>query len=561
VIVKGRNALGAIAVETSSLGETEKAPEADSVPSLDDRDPVEALADEFIARRRKGETPSLDEYAARCPERAEEIRELFPAIAAMERWKPRPSTPRHRLDGGPIRERIGEYRLIREIGRGGMGIVYEAEQTSLGRKVAIKVLPGMGWGDDRPKRRFLREAKTTAGLRHGNIVPVFAVGHEDDLHYYVMPLILGSGLDRIILELRERKIASLDETDPCDDDVMSVARTLLDRSNAEGSAGLGGASTRSGLEGGSGDPPGGGNSGQSPRRPRRKDVGHRHWDGIAEIGRQAAEALQHAHDGGVLHRDVKPANLLLDADGVVWVADFGLAKAMSDDDLSRTGDLVGTLRYMAPERFKGVCDNRSDIYSLGLTLYELMTLRPAHDVPDRAELIKKIAEAEPTRPRELDPSIPLDLETVVLKAIDPDPRRRYQLAGDLAEDLAKFVDGLPVLARRTALPERLVRWIGRNRGLAVLLSLTFVMTLFSAYFFRLYLLGPPHPRNFPPPRGGVFGPPLGPEDRPRFDPEGRPLPGRDGMPPPPPPPRPDGKRRPGGPRPWGQPGPPPPIQN
>jgi eukaryotic-like serine/threonine-protein kinase len=526
-------------MELSSLGETENIPDIDPLPSLDDRDPVEALADEFVARRRRGETPSLDEYAARCPERADEIRELFPAIAAMERWKPRPSIPRQRIDGGPIRERIGEYRLIREIGRGGMGIVYEAEQASLGRRVAIKVLPGVGWADDRPMQRFLREAKTTAGLRHGNIVPVFAVGHEDELHYYVMPLILGSGLDRVVLELRERRIASIDGADSFDEDIMSIARTLLNRSNARSSADWNGASTRSGLEGGSGVPFIREASGVPAWRPRGKDVGLRHWQGVAQIGRQVAEALQHAHEAGVLHRDIKPANLLLDADGVVWVADFGLAKAMNHDDLSRTGDLVGTLRYMAPERFKGLCDARSDIYSLGLTLYELMTLRPAHDVPDRAELIRKIAEAEPTRPRDLDPSIPLDLETLVLKAIDPDPKRRYASAGELAEDLARFVDGFPVLARRPAPLERLVRWIDRNRMLAGLAFLSIVLALFSAYFFRLFLMAPPRPGEFRPPRPGDDMPQFGPEEPPPHGPEGRPWHPGEPFPkrrPPPPPP-------------------------
>jgi hypothetical protein len=214
---------------------------------------------------------------------------------------------------------------------------------------------------------------------------------------------------------------------------------------------------------------------------------------VARIGRQVAEALQHAHDAGVLHRDIKPANLLLDAEGTVWVADFGLAKAMTHDDLSRTGDLVGTLRYMAPERFKGECDGRSDLYSLGLTLYELMTLRPAHDVPDRAELIRKIAEGEPTRPRQIDPSIPLDLETVILKSLEADPARRYASSGEMAADLARFADGLPVLARRAGFMERSARWINRNRALAALGFLSIVLGLFGAYFFRLWYYAPPRP--------------------------------------------------------------------
>ena len=532
---------GRIVMQSPSLGRAEEIP--------DDRDPVEALADEFIARRRKGETPSLDEYVARCPGRAEEILELFPAIAAMERWKPRPGPPRERPGGGPIRERIGEYRLIREIGRGGMGIVYEAEQASLGRRVAVKVLPGAGLLDDRATQRFLREAKTAGSLRHRNIVTVFAVGREDDLNYFVMPLIEGAGLDRVILELRERRIASFDAPDAPGDDIVGVARTLVDRSRSGTPAGSNGASTRSGLEVGpathSPAPP----TGPPARRPHGKGSRLRHWREIAGVGRQAAGALQHAHEQGVLHRDIKPANLLLDAEGVVWVADFGLAKAMSHDDLSRTGDLVGTLRYMAPERFRGACDARSDVYSLGLTLHELTTLRPAHDVPDRAELIRKIAEAEPTRPRELDPSIPLDLETVILKAIEPDPKRRYASAGELAEDLTRFADGLSVRARRAAPLERLARWVDRNRALAALGFLSIVLALFSGFFFRLWWFRPPGPpRSFPPgafEAGNPGGPPFGENGPPPGMDDRRPPPfgswWRPGPPPPrrqPPPPRP-----------------------
>jgi serine/threonine protein kinase len=510
----------------------------------DERDPFEALADEFIARRRKGETPSLDEYVARLPERAEEIRELFPAIAAMERWKPKPSTPRQRPGGGPVRERIGEYRLIREIGRGGMGIVYEAEQSSLNRRVAIKVLPGTGWADDRPMQRFQREAKTTASLKHVNIVSVYAVGQEDDLHYYVMPLIVGAGLDKVILELRERKLASFDGSETFDHDILGVARTLLIREGSEPAGPSRGTRTEAGdsplsivVADNSGrllDPP--------IRRGSTRNSMNRHWQAIARIGSQVADALQHAHAAGVLHRDIKPANLILDAEGVVWVADFGLAKAVNHDDLSRTGDLVGTLRYMAPERFRGESTPQSDLYSLGLTLYELMTLRPAHDVPDRAELIRKIAEGQPTRPREIDPSIPLDLETVVLKSLEPDPARRYASAGEMAADLDRFIDGLAVLARRAGPIECLIRWTNRNKALAALGLLSIVLAIVAGFFFHHWYDPPEKP---PRPKRVVEPVPVS-KPEPEVDPEleefvdrlshpQRPRPGDPGFDGPPPP--------------------------
>ena len=172
---------------------------------------------------------------------------------------------------------------------------------------------------------------------------------------------------------------------------------------------------------------------------------------MARIGVQVADALAHAASQGILHRDIKPSNLLLDDTGNVWVTDFGLAKAASDgDDLTHTGDVVGTLRYMAPERFNGQGDLRSDVYSLGLTLYELLALRPAFDEADRNKLIKQVMHDEPVRPRKLNPGVPRDLETVVLKAIARDPAHRYQTPADMAEDLKRFVEDRPVRARRAS---------------------------------------------------------------------------------------------------------------
>ena len=170
---------------------------------------------------------------------------------------------------------------------------------------------------------------------------------------------------------------------------------------------------------------------------------------VAQIGRQAAQGLAYAHARGIVHRDIKPSNLLLDTDGVVWITDFGLAKA-DDDGLTATGDILGTLRYMAPERFRGEGDARADIYALGLTLYELLTLRPAYDSSDRLKLIEKIKNEEPVRPRSIDARIPRDLETIVLKAIDKDPEHRYPTAEAMAEDLRRFLADEPIQARQVS---------------------------------------------------------------------------------------------------------------
>jgi WD40 repeat protein len=208
---------------------------------------------------------------------------------------------------------------------------------------------------------------------------------------------------------------------------------------------------------------------------------------MARIGLQAADALAHAHARGVIHRDIKPSNLLLDTAGVVWITDFGLAKT-DDECPTQTGDLVGTLRYMAPERFRGECDARADVYALGLTLYELLVLRPAFAAGDRLRLMEHIARQEPPRPRALDARIPRDLETVVLKAMDKDPRRRYPSAAALAEDLRRFLADEPIRARRLGPLERLWRRARRNPAIAGLSAAVALLLAVSLVGFTVATL-------------------------------------------------------------------------
>ncbi len=213
---------------------------------------------------------------------------------------------------------------------------------------------------------------------------------------------------------------------------------------------------------------------------------------VAHIGRQAAGALVHAHARGVIHRDIKPSNLLLDTDGVVWVTDFGLAKA-DDDGLTQTGDVLGTIRYMAPERFLGQADARSDVYALGLTLYELLLLRPAFDSPNRLALIEQVRSVDPPRPRSIDPRIPPDLETIVLKAVEKDAKARYASADAMSEDLRRFLADEPIQARQVSTTERYWRWARRNPVIAImggvltalLVAVTVGSIMSASYFQRL----------------------------------------------------------------------------
>jgi serine/threonine-protein kinase len=390
--------------------------------------------------------------------------------------------------GGPgrIPERLGDFRILREVGRGGMGIVYEAEQESLGRHVALKVLPSQALLNPRYVQRFLREARAAARLHHTNIVPVFGVGQENGLHYYVMQFIAGSGLHEVIDELRRlasaEKSTSEGEATPGTSmtrDVREVARGLLTGRFDVATPDVASTDSRAGEQVVSDvratSPPVHG----SPfvLSTSGREFAH----AVARVGLQVAQALGYAHGQGILHRDVKPSNLLLDVHGMVWVTDFGLAKAMADTDgLTGEGDVLGTLRYMAPERFRGVSDVRSDLYALGLTLYELLTLRPAFDQTERDRLIHQVTTEAPPRPRAINPQILRDLETIVLKAIEHDPARRYPDADTLADDLQSFLSDRPIRARRVGFVERGWKWAQRKPAVAGLL-LAFVLALAAGF--------------------------------------------------------------------------------
>jgi tRNA A-37 threonylcarbamoyl transferase component Bud32 len=461
------------------------------------------LAEEFLQRYRQGERPPLKEYLDRHPELAAEIRQVFPAMAVLENIALADESLRGEGPAPPAAPaappgQLGDYRIIRRVGQGGMGIVYEAEQVSLGRHVALKVLPRKVLLDARQRRRFEREARAAARLHHTNIVPVFGVGEHDGMPYYVMQFIQGRGLDEVLDELRRmqgakpaggssrRAGAARTRTDVS---AADVARSLLTGDFDHGPGGDPGLTADAprpappGAPGAAGPPgteaagrragataassssvvlPGHTRSGSTARR--RKST---YWHSVAQIGVQVAEALEHAHGQGVLHRDIKPSNLPLDLRGTVWVTDFGLAKADDQQNLTHTGDILGTLRYMPPEAFEGQAGRRGDVYSLGLTLYELLALRPAFDEADRNRLVKLVTTGEPPRLARLNAAVPRDLVTVVEKAMDRDPAHRYASAADLALDLQRFLDDEPIRARRAGVRERCWRWCRRNPALAL----------------------------------------------------------------------------------------------
>jgi tetratricopeptide (TPR) repeat protein len=456
------------------------------------------LADEFLERHRRGERPALTDYVNRYPALAEQIRELFSALAVLEDVRPdrASAAPVPAPAGDTPFPRLGDYRIVREIGRGGMGVVYEAEQEALGRRVALKVLPPQALGNPKYLQRFQREARAAARLHHTHIVPVFGVGEDCGTHYYVMQYIEGRPLDEVLAELRRLRSAADAKNKPADSGTPSgeappdaeaasaaaVAQSLCNgqfRANPGPNAAVAiDQDAVTALEGPltprtpSPAAPSSGAGGSSsplsdPERPYARSV--------AQVGAQVAEALDYAAQQGVLHRDVKPSNVLLDVWGNVWLTDFGLARATGTPDLTGTGDLLGTLRYLAPERLHGRGDVRSDVYALGLTLYELLALRPAFDAPVQAQLVQQVTAAAPPRVDHLNPQLPRDLVTVVHKAIARDPGDRYQTAGALAEDLRRFCEDRPIAARRLGLLEKGWRLCRRNRTVTALVVLVVVL--------------------------------------------------------------------------------------
>jgi serine/threonine protein kinase len=420
------------------------------------------VLDAYLADLEAGRTVDPNQVVAEHPAIADRLRACLLGLHQLEHDSKILTKPKDGAKPGSCETRLGDYRLIREVGRGGMGIVYEAEQTSLGRRVALKVLPFAAAMDPKQLQRFKTEVQAAAQLHHTNIVPVFGVGCERGVHYYAMQFVEGQGLDAVLRDVKRlRQHPAETGSDPTVP--ANVASSLL-TGHFETGRTLPAAQSPSATTA----------AGSAPSAAAHSDLAGqpeaRYFRGVARLGLQAAEGLAHAHGQGVLHRDIKPSNLLLDVQGTLWITDFGLAKAGAGDKLTQTGDIVGTLRYMAPERFQNQADARSDVYALGVTLYELWTLRPAFDDANGMQLMERIAHEAPPRPRRLDPRIPRDLETIVLKAIDKEPARRYQSAEEMAEDLRRFLADEPIKARRLSAVERVVRWCRRRPAVAALLG-------------------------------------------------------------------------------------------
>lgn len=449
--------------------------------SLDDsEDEVVLAVKRYMELLDQGEAPSIDNFLKQYPKVAKQLRLALEGLAMVHggasgsmgsniasntsQTQGHAASPQYEREilGKPI----GDFQIVAELGRGGMGVVYDAIQLSLNRRVALKVLPFASGLDKVRLQRFRNEAHAAAGLHHTNIVPVYAVGSERGVHYYAMQLIEGHTLAELIERMRSARAIELDQ------EAQKSGSSDGNRSSAKFSVSSRGANAvlkqldetfRA----------------ASSTMIRSNSSGSRYLESAVEMIVQAAQALQHAHQYGVIHRDIKPGNLLIDQAGKVWVTDFGLAQIQhADNQLTRSGDHVGTLRYMSPEQASGdrdVMDHRSDIYSLGVTLYELLTLEPAVRGENYREMLNHVAEQEPLPPRHWNPAIPQDLDTIVRKAIAKEPSQRYSSAQALADDLQRWLDNKPIAAKPPTLLQRAAKWRKRNSLLVNIAGLAMVL--------------------------------------------------------------------------------------
>lgn len=358
-----------------------------------------------------------------------------------------------------INDLLTDYEVMEEIGRGGMGIVYRARQLKLNRIVALKLLPAL-LSVVRPdaQKRFRREAELASRLRHAHIVSIHDFGEIDGTFYYSMELIEGRSLQHILAEMSElqdvHKIVDLPSTEPSGE---TPSRPI---SRAPSSA---------------------------MRSTSSASIRRAYYRRVAEWVAEAADALDYAHGRGVIHGDIKPANLLLNTDGRLMITDFGLARDTDAGTMTATRSLLGTSRYMSPEQLSETADrvdHRIDIYALGATMYELLAFRPMFSGTDDGEIFSQVLHADPVPPRRIVRKVPRDLETVCLKAVEKSRDRRYGTAGAMADDLRRWLQGLPIQARGPSAFSRVLRHMRRRKTATLTASVLALLSIFAGILYK-----------------------------------------------------------------------------
>jgi len=437
----------------------------------------------------------LERYESLHPELAGTFRELAEAVQMLQETPVRPA-PENGSAGGVSSSprRFGPYRVIRSIGRGGMGEVYEAVEEPLARRVAVKTIRRSQSTGATSLLRFDRERRTLARLHHTNIVPIFATGCEGDLLYFAMPYLSGASLGQVIKTALSHGSSGSSLSNSSFEELLQEAHSRSQPAsenpaqpvNAEPKPAAAGQDQA--TDAGS---PGGVASAVSDRDAGLPELSKTYIRTAVAVMTAVAEGVHHAHEAGVIHRDLKPSNIMVETGGHAWVLDFGLASLKrvthegvaaplafaipAESDASLTAGPIGTPPYMAPEqhRDRKQADARTDVWGVGVTLYELLTLRRAFATE------RSVLEDEPQSPRQLNPHLDRDLEAVVLKALRKDPAHRYATAGALADDLNRWLRHEPTSARPARPARRLALWSRRNPGWAAATLTTMLAILIA----------------------------------------------------------------------------------
>lgn len=398
---------------------------------------------EYLKARIEGKEISPEELVKRYPEHKEY---LLRKIAALD-IIPMPSDKDLHADDFSGR-RVGDFRLIRQIGRGGMGSVYLAEQISLKRKVALKFINASIFAKPKNVERFHKEGQAIAKLEHKGIVPVYTVGEYENNFYIAMQYVKGLPLSRLIEYAYKNKLTSIEPEKVRE----LIASELQDEESKNIKA-----------------PPG------------------RNWKEIAcSIIASVAEAVEYAHKQHILHRDIKPSNIILTKEGQAVLLDFGLCKDLEAPDVTLTEELIGTPSYSSPEQLFGKPLSRtarSDVYSLGVTLYELLTFNLPYKGDSVADLLSSIKSKEPISPRKFNAKLPKDLNTIILKAIDKNPDKRYDTAEAILRDINHFLNYEPIEAKPVAIYKKAIKYVKRNKITVSLVSILIVAFIISGGLF------------------------------------------------------------------------------
>jgi eukaryotic-like serine/threonine-protein kinase len=458
---------------------------------------IEAALSEFSSAWTEGTGLDVEVYCREHPDLLPELKQgIDEFLFAAEGFRALRRNPKNDngAEGGSFTgfpasgRRFGDFKLVREIGRGGMGVVFEAEQESLDRVVAFKILASHLSLQPEAVERFSREARAMARIRHPGIAQVFEVGEEEETRFLAMEFVEGSPLDLIVDALREDGRGE-PETRDLQEAVTRLSHRTKSCKTETNSSSLGSAAVGDERDvDRSPSPPIGG---ELSTESRRSDLAacRSYVEAISRVTLQVAEALDVAHGVGVIHRDVKPSNILLQPDGRAVLTDFGIAFTEGSRSVTVTGDFVGSVHYMPPERIRNSrceTDGRTDVYSLGVTMFELLTLRRPFEGRFPREIADRILTHEPPSPRKLNSQVPPDLETICLTAIDKDPRRRYQSATEFADDLRRFLEYRPVRARPIGKLRRFGRLVRRRPVHATAFILAFLLVVVAPTGFGFY---------------------------------------------------------------------------